>query len=151
MKVAALPLMLLAMSLPLFAQTTTTYNVVQPYAAGRVTTPTRIFNVLLSGGASISWLELGQGTACGGQTAPPLGFIFITLPSGALPCAYVTAGSGGSCGLVSAMFKGVDQRGVRFSGTVNLTSVCHYSRGGGGRGSGGTYYSITGGSLNFTQ
>ena len=153
MKLAALPVVLLVLSVPMFAQSSTTYNVVQPYASGRATTPTRIFYVGLNQGASISWLELGQGTACSGQTSPPLGFIFIKLQSGALPCARVMASSNGSCGLVSATFRGADNNGLALSGTVNLISVCHYRRGGGGKGGGGagTYYTITSGSLTIIQ
>lgn len=148
MRLAALSLLVLAMSLPLFAQTTTTYTVTG--GTGRATTPTRIF--FNTDAAPSQFLESGYGTECGGQTLPAYGFLLLSVP-GINTCASATSQPVSSCGTINVYFVGNDN-GVPFNGHLSMTSICQYRRGSGGRAGGGagTYYTVQpGGTLTITH
>jgi hypothetical protein len=147
-KKQALPLLFLLMSLLLslgaFAQTTTSYPVTG--GSGTATTPTRIsFDASL---APNQFFESGYGTACGNQTTQALGFVLLNGGEfGQGVCAVVTTQPVSTCGNLYAQFYGTDASGVRFQGSVSLTTTCNhvharYSK---------TVYTVTGGTLTITK
>jgi hypothetical protein len=151
--------LILAMSMPLFAQTTTTYQV-SGTSTGRMTYPFRVFNIPLTNGASIPWLEYGNGISgaysCGPNTTSQpttLGFIFL---SGTVANdGYVaTANNPNPCfnltGLIpgGVAFAGVTGSGIPFSGTFVFTYNtyrCGYGR------TAGTCVAITQGTLTIKE
>jgi hypothetical protein len=147
-KKQALPLLFLLLSLLLsvgaFAQTTTSYRVTG--GSGTATTPTRIsFDTSL---AANQFFESGYGTACGNQTTQALGFVLLNGGEfGQGVCAVVTTQPVGTCGNLYAEFYGTDASGVRFHGSVSLTTTCkyvhyRYSK---------TIYTVTGGTLTIAR
>jgi hypothetical protein len=152
-------LLILAMSLPLFAQTTTTYQVTGS-SSGRMSYPFRIFNIALTNGASIPWLEYGNGISgaysCGPNTTSQpttLGFIFLSgtvandgyvaTTNDPNPCFNLTALIPGG-----VAFAGVTGSGIPFSGTFVFTSNTY--RCGSGR-TAGTCVAITEGTLTIQK
>ena len=139
----ALPLLLLLMSLALFAQTTASHPV--SGGSGTATTPTRI-NFSAMGGSQ--FFESGYSTSCGGQTTQALGFVLLNggiFGNGV--CASVTTQPVGSCGNLYAEFYGKDAAGISFKGSLSLTTTCkrvilRYSK---------TVYTVTGGMLTITE
>ena len=139
----ALPLLLLLMSLALFAQTTASHPV--SGGSGTATTPTRI-NFSAMGGSQ--FFESGYSTSCGGQRTQALGFVLLNggiFGNGV--CASVTTQPVGSCGNLYAEFYGKDAAGISFKGSLSLTTTCkrvilRYSK---------TVYTVTGGMLTITE
>ena len=142
-----LPLLVLLLSTALLAQTTTTYKVAAQ-TSGVFSTPFRAFNIPLSNGAEVNWLEVGPNTACSGQTVSAVGFIFLTLNGVAQPCIPLT----GSPSDVVGSFAGMDAYGRSISGGYTFTITKAY-RCSGGRGGGGchTVFTITSGSVTVTE
>lgn len=144
MKRLALPLLVLLLSLGVFAQTSTSYPVTG--GSGSVTSPTRIsFGTSLG---SYQFLESGYNTSCGGQTTAALGFVLLNGGQfGQGVCAPVTSQPVGSCGNLYVEFYGVDANGVSFTGNLSLTVTCQYVRARYSK----TVYTVTGGSLNIKE
>ena len=131
----ALPFLALVLSLPAFAQTT--YTVTLP-TSGVYSYPFRAFNIPLSSGAQVNWLEVGTNTGCYGQSTPGVGFIYLTLPSGALPCIPLT----GSPSPIAGTF----DDGVGHSGSYSFVIETHYHCTG-GRGGCKTVFTIDSGTV----
>ncbi len=142
----ALPLLVLLTSTALFAETTTTYTVVAQ-TSGVFSTPFRAFNIPLSDGAEVNWLEVGPNTACYGQTAPPVGFIFLTLNGVAQPCIPLTGSPTDNVG----SFQGLNGNGKPISGTYSFTITTAYKCSGGRTGGCHTVYTISSGSVTVTE
>ena len=153
------PLLLsLAMSVPLFAQTTTTYTF-GPAASGISSTPFRMFNIVLTDASSQAAAMLQDltvttspyfKTACYQQALPPLGYIYLDdtvlgANSGCLPLTS-SAFSGSStalrCAGLPTHFEGaftasLDGSSSSITGSVSFDLAWGY-RSGSGRGGGGS-------------
>ena len=139
----ALPLLLLLMSLALFAQTTSSHPVTG--GSGTATTPTRISFAAMGGS---QFFESGYSTSCGGQTTQALGFVLLNggiFGNGV--CASVTTQPVGSCGNLYAEFYGKDAAGIPFKGSLSLTTTCQYVRLRYSK----TVYTVKGGMLTITE
>ncbi len=148
-------LLILAMSLPMFAQTST-YNQTNA-VGGTVSYPVRMFSIALDGGAAIPWLEygsnqpVGTGFSCGSSqaqnagAAAGIGFIFIqnTALGPDSQCFNLTYADN-----THVDFEGVDENGVAFTASFAFTYTTHVSGTGRYRRS---YYSETNGLLTITQ
>lgn len=139
-----LPLSLLLLSAAATAQTATTYHV-SSAVGGRWGYPFRAFSIPFSEGGSISWLQIGTGSSCAGQTIPANGFLFTTVANQGI-CIPLNAGS--SVGDVT--FDSVDNWGNPVHGEFDFT-VNVYKCGYGGKGGSGTCFQIPSGTLTLTQ
>jgi len=160
-----LMLLILAMSLPLFAQTTTTYQITNSTSQGKVSSPWRAFNIPLTEGAQVNWLEVGASTACTGQSAPFLGFVFLSMVDNGQTCLPLTVStfSGSSPGVVYSgrlycagssypvqldiSFSGYDSTNLPVSGTASLHISYYYSS----ARYGGCYERLDSGAVNMTE
>src|SRR5262252_4759888 len=139
--------LLLAMSMPLFAQTTTTYTQLYPIG-GTATQPRRIFSVTFDQGADSYWLEYNTSPyapgypSCGSTAANPenesgLGFIFLenTIIGSTQQCWELSSAAGNS-----VTFSGTAEDGRHFDAvyTFNYTTT----RRCGGSGRGGTCHTV---------
>ena len=165
-------LLSLAMSLPLFAQTTTTYTF-GPAASGISSTPFRMFNIVLTDASSQASAMLQDltvttspyfKTACYQQTLPPLGYIYLDdtvlgANSGCMPLTS-SAFSGSStairCAGLPTHFDGaftasLDGSSSSITGSVSFDLAWAY-RSGSGRGGGGSgcYKTVSAGTLQIT-
>jgi hypothetical protein len=139
----ALPLLLLLMSLALFAQTIKSYPVTG--GSGTATTPTRISFAAMGG---TQFFESGYSTSCGGQTTQALGFVLLNGGNfGNGVCASVTTQPVGSCGNLYAEFYGKDAAGIPFKGSLSLTTTCQFVRLRYSK----TVYTVKGGMLTITE
>ena len=153
-----LPLMFVAVSA--YAQNTTTYNIVQPYGGGTVTTPYRVFSLNLANAnnnpAQIPWLESGANTACSGQSAPYIGFIFLKTPNPVIGQPY-NSSTNGTCAAITSggvgaiEFAGVDDNGYHFTGTFTWTQTTSCYRVSGRVSRTVCSYTVNSGTLNITE
>lgn len=139
-----LPFVLLLLSPFAPAQTTTTYHV-SSTVGGRWGYPFRAFSIPFSEGGSISWLQIGSGSSCAGQTIPADGFLFTTVANQGM-CIPLKAGSN----VGDVTFDSVDDWGNSVHGEFDFT-VTVYKCGYGGKGGSGTCFQIASGTLTLTQ
>ena len=138
-----LPFVLLLLSPVVMAQTTTTYHVSTP-VGGRWSYPFRAFSIPFAEGGSISWLQIGSGSSCAGQTIPANGFLFTSVANHGV-CIPLNAGSN----VGDVTFDSVDNSGNLVRGEFDFT-VTVYKCGYGGKGGSGSCFQIISGTLTLT-
>lgn len=149
MKKIALLLLLLAMSLPMFAQSSTTYTLAAPNS-GVWGGYLRAFGVKFAddSGATLTLNWIQDAGACSGQQPPFVGFVFATLPGQPqMPCTPLQAGSGNNYG----SFAGTDADGVPFTATYSLVITTAHKCSGGRDGGCHTVFTITSGTVTVTE
>jgi hypothetical protein len=107
----ALPLLFLALAITASAQTNYTFT--EPVGAGRGTGTAFSVYQMPFGTAEVGQLVVHSNYACSGQSAPFLGYVFVTVNGVGQPCAPVT----------SATF------GPNITTTTNYGGMLHYCTG----------------------
>ena len=110
-----------------FASAQTTYTLTQRTNVGRSTGNTlRAFNIPF-GAANLDWIQAMPNSACAGQSAPFLGFVFTDVNGVAAPCAPVMAYTFGST-ITQGKCSGPGSLHAEFvGGSVDLTFSYYYS------------------------